>query len=156
MVDKILSEIDIFAPSVNFTFKEKHRHGTVLGGCCTLSSVLFIGLYILSLGRNTHYEVTSDERSLRVPIQNSPTNNSMTFPAITITFDLSKYSRHNKDPFAYIEKYYTVVFNTSYAGTLPLLGIDCEKVKKYYANGESESFYSNETLTQAGLKMQVH
>jgi hypothetical protein len=64
MVENILSGIDIFAPSVNFTFKEKHRHGTVLGGCCTLSSFLFIGLYIMSLSTNTGYTVNASERSL--------------------------------------------------------------------------------------------
>jgi len=63
MVENILSDIDIFAPSVNFTFKEKHRHGTAVGGCCTLFSIVFIVGYIMSLSTNTGYTVTTRERS---------------------------------------------------------------------------------------------
>jgi hypothetical protein len=64
MFERILSDIDIFAPSVNFTFKEKHRHGTVLGGCCTLISFLIIIMYIMSLSLNTGYVVSTSKKAL--------------------------------------------------------------------------------------------
>ena len=48
MTTSVLRNIDVFAPSVEFTFKEKRRHGTALGGCCTLTVLLVMTYYIVS------------------------------------------------------------------------------------------------------------
>jgi hypothetical protein len=47
-MNSVLANIDLFAPSVEFTFKEQRRHGTPLGGCCTLTSILVIVYYTVS------------------------------------------------------------------------------------------------------------
>ena len=56
-----LSNLDLFAPSVEFTFKEKRRHGTALGGCCTLTALLTVTYCTVSIFVRTfqmdHYKV---------------------------------------------------------------------------------------------------
>ena len=47
-MNQVLSNIDIFAASVEFTFKEKRRHGTALGGCCSVVSIFLIAFYSVS------------------------------------------------------------------------------------------------------------
>ena len=47
-MDQVLSNIDLFAPSVEFTFKEKRRHGTAIGGCCSLVATFIVAFYTVS------------------------------------------------------------------------------------------------------------
>ena len=62
-MNKVLAEYDAFAPSVEFTFKEKRRHGTPIGGCCTIAATFCIMyLSVSSLYRichMSHYQIAS-------------------------------------------------------------------------------------------------
>ena len=107
MTASFLSNIDLFAPSVKFTFKEKRRHGTALGGCCTLTTLLVISYYTVSslvrIAQNPHYSVNYTKKYQYVSPE-GPTFESIsntTFPAVSLSFRLPPENR-TENPWDYI------------------------------------------------------
>ena len=69
-MNRVLESIDIFAPSVEFTFKEKRHHGTALGGFFSFLTIFIISYYsassIAEIFQSEHYTVAQSQKAQNV------------------------------------------------------------------------------------------
>jgi len=142
-MNAVLSNLDMFAPSVEFTFKEKRRHGTALGGCCSVLAVFIISFYtVTSLAHiiltDQYFGIESQKSQIvtRLTPKLKHQDKYTTFPAVDILFQTPN---ETVDPWDYVASIYTVSFRE--VGGDRESAVPCDEVEGY----------SNDTLSQADL-----
>jgi len=105
------------APSVHLSFNNRKKHGTALGGSCSL----FLGLFTVFVGvqsaayinQSAQYKIAVSDEYLRVD-QNTPklnyTDNADTFPALYIQYRVPH--KVSTDPYEYGQSLYSVQFSS--------------------------------------------